>query len=133
MSAELESQCEAAITAQLLKLSAPLTSSLRSIMGEPHPPTTYLFWFEYDSPDFANSFPVMFCRMNRSGHADEVRQLLPDASFTVSPEIVDDPRYEEADINTWALASTLFVPWFADCWEAAGGHRLPWPRDGARV
>src|SRR5262249_39757567 len=111
MSEELEAECRTAITAQLLGLGAALTASLRTIIREPHPPTTHLFWFEYDSPDFANSFPVMFCRMNRNGQADEVRQLLPDLPFAVSPDVIDDPRYEQADINTWALASELFVPW----------------------
>ena len=127
MSAQIETECRATLTTQLQLLSEPLISALRGVIGAQHPQTTHLLWFEYDSPDFAYTFPVMFCRMNRSGRAEEVRKLLPDVPFAIAPEIIDDSRYEQANLDTWALASEVFVPWFADCWEAAGGHHSRWP------
>ena len=127
MSEELKTECRSEVTAHLQGISPLLTAALRAIVVEQHPPTTFLLWFEYDSPDFENTFAVMFCRMNRRGGADEVRELLPQVPFVIPPDIVADPRYEEADLSTWHLASEVFVPWFADCWEAAGGHRSRWP------
>ena len=127
MNAQIESDCRAALTEHLQRLSEVLIAALRGVIDAQYPQTTYLLWFEYDSPDFANTFPVMFCRMNRSGRADEVRKLLPDLPFAIAPDVIDDARYEEAHLDTWALASEIFVPWFADCWEQAGGHRAGWP------
>ena len=127
MSADLEMDCRTALTEQLQRQSASLVSALRAIIDAEQPPSTYLFRFEYDSPTFADTFPVTFCRMNRSGHAEEAQKLLPDVPFAIAPEVIYDSRYEQADLDTWALASDVFVPWFAECWEAAGGHHSRWP------
>jgi len=127
MSEELETECRAAVATHLQGITPLLTAALQAIIAEKHPSTTYLLWFEYDSPDFENSFAAMFCRMNRRGRAEEVRELLPQVPFVIPPEIAADPRYDDADPSTWHIASEVFVPWFADCWEAAGGHQSPWP------
>lgn len=126
MSADLEMDCRTALTTELQRQSSSLVSALRAIIHAEQPQDTYLFRFEYDSPAFADTFPVMFGRMNRSGHAEEVRKLLPDLSFAIAPKVIYDSRYEQADLDTWALASEVFIPWFADCWEAVGGHRSRW-------
>ena len=43
----LEVECRLAVTAQLLSLRAPLTSTLRGIIKEQHPPDTSHLWFEH--------------------------------------------------------------------------------------
>lgn len=127
VSADIETDCRTALTEQLQRQSASLVLALRTIIDAEQPQGTYLFWFAYDSPNFADTFPVMFCRMNRSGRAEEVRKLLPELPFAIAPEVIYDSRYEQADLDTWALASEVFIPWFADCWESAGGHHSRWP------
>ncbi len=127
MSTELETECRTALSEQLQHISHRLIAALRRVIEAQHSSATYLFRFEYDSPNFSNTFPVMFCRMDRSGRATEVRKLLPDVPFAIAPEVIDDARYEQANLDTWALASEAFVPWFADCWEAAGGHQSQLP------
>jgi hypothetical protein len=127
MDAILEIECRIALTEQLQQKTPALVSALRGVIGADQPQDTYLFWFEYDSPTFADTFPVMFYRMDRSGHPAEDRKLLPDLPFAIAPEVLYDSRYEQADLDTWAIASEVFIPWFADCWEAAGGHHSRWP------
>jgi hypothetical protein len=127
MDAYLEIECRIALTEELQRQSASLVSTLQVIIGADQPQDTYLFWFEYDSPTFADTFPVMFYRMNRRGHQVEGRQLLPDLPFAIAPEVLYDSRYEQGDLDTWTLASEVFISWFADCWKVAGGHHSHWP------
>ena len=127
MAIPLEAECRAAITQSFQLLSERLTAELRSILGAAYPPSTYLFWFVYDSPHFDDSFPITFCQMDRSGQSEQVRRLLPEVAYAVPSTIIYDPRYEAADLDTWVLASEVLVPWFADCWQAAGGQQSRWP------
>ncbi len=127
MSEDLEADCRTTLAEHLERRTSSLVSALRAIIDIEQPQGTHLFRFEYDSPHFADTFPVMFCRLNSSGHAVEIRKLLPDLPFAIAPEVIYDSRYESAGLDTWALASEAFVYWFADCWTAAGGHHSRWP------
>ena len=77
--------------------------------------------------DLPIPFPSLFYRRDRGGRADEGQQLLPSVPVTIPQEIIHDPQCEQADMDTFEIASSVFVPWFADCWKAAGGHDSLWP------
>jgi hypothetical protein len=122
-----EIECRISMTPHVERLTDLLVAALRELIRAGHPQATYLFWFEYDCQGFADSFPVMFYRRDRSGRADEGQELLPGVSVTIPQEIMYDPQYEQLDVDTIEVASSVFVPWFADCWKVAGGDDSPWP------
>ena len=127
MAPDIEAECRRRIRQCLETLTDALCQELRAIIADTYSETAYCLWFEYDSPHFYDSFPVMFCVLDRSGEAEVRRELLPNIAGTVPAEVLDDPRYESEDENTWNLSSKVLEVWFADCWEYAGGHqsRLP--------
>ena len=126
MHTELETECRAAIARHLAGITAVLVAALRTTL-QSVPRESNGLRFEYDSPHFDQCFPVMGWHVDRTGRAVDVRKLLPDLEATIPESIIWDARYEAAGLDTWAIASELFVPWFADCWEEAGGHQFGHP------
>jgi hypothetical protein len=126
MKAQLEKECRLLVRQNLEHLTGLLVSKLRLIITAKYPASTYLLWFEYDSAHWDDSFSVMFSRINRAGEEEERREFLPEVSSTIPEEVLYAPKYENAELNTWNLASEIFETWFAECWEAAGGHDSRW-------
>lgn len=127
MSQHLEVELESAIGEYLEKLRAKLTAQLATIANSQRGSDTHLLSFQYDSPEFTNHFAVGLWRMDIRGNPDEGLWLLRDEPCTIPSDILDDPRYVAADIETWEIASTLFEHWFADCWRWGGGNDQPIP------
>jgi hypothetical protein len=127
MNADIEQECRLLIRQHFEHLSDRVQAELRNVINADYSPAAHCLWFEYDSPHFDDSFPVMFCVLDRAGEALIRREFLPEISSTIPESLLNDPRYESEDNNTWNLASEVLQLWFADLWEAAGGHnsRLP--------
>jgi len=127
MESPLETECRQAIAQSFDLLTDKLTCELQGIIQAANPPSTHLLWFVFDSSQFDEGFPVVVCRMDQNGQCEENRQLLPKTDAAVPESIIYDPRYRAEELDTWAIASEILRMWFADCWEAAGGHQSRWP------
>ena len=127
MQSELEIECRAILAQHLNSVTAQLILVLQRIIGSELPEAAASLRFEYESPHFDDGFPVMYWFNDKRGFPISVQEVLPDIDHTIPESVIYDPRYELAGLNTWALASELFVDWFADCWRDAGGlyFRLP--------
>lgn len=103
-----------------------LDAELAEVAMAPHPEGTRFLMFEYDSPQFSDSFAVSVWAMDDSGNATGAgRWLLAGQAEAVPPEVYDAPRYE--DIAPWATASKLLERWMAARWNVVHGSAPAYP------
>jgi hypothetical protein len=127
MSENLENECRETIARHLKDIAVELVVALRALLAAGPSGDIVALKFEYESPHFDDGFPVMYWFKDSSGSPVAVHRLLPDLKSTIPEAVIYDPRYEAEDLDTWGIASEVFVEWFADCWEEAGGHRFCHP------
>jgi hypothetical protein len=127
MSADLDSECRDVITQHLESITVQLVAALRVVVGSNASSDIATLRFEFESPHFDEGFPVTFWFEHKSGGHSVVQKLLPDLEHTIPEAVIYDQKFEAAGLDTWAIASELFVPWFADCWRDAGGSNFYCP------
>lgn len=127
MSADLEVECRETIAQHLKGVTVDLAAALRALLAVGPSGDVTALRFEYESPHFDDGFPVMYWFEDLAGSPIAVRELLPDLKSTIPEAVIYDPRYEAEGLNTWAIASEVFLEWFADCWEESGGHKFCYP------
>ena len=121
MSTDLDSQCRRVIAQHLKRITVQLITALRPVMSSKASSDVSELRFEFESPHFDDGFPVVFWFMHKSGGHSGVQKLLPELEHMIPEAVIYDQKFEAAGLDTWAIASELFVPWFADCWRDAGG------------
>jgi hypothetical protein len=121
MSADFDSKCRDVISQRLKSITIQLVAALRAVVGSKASTDVAELRFEFESPHFDDGFPVTFWFVYKSGGNSGVQKLLPDLEYTIPEAVIYDQKFEAAGLDTWAIASELFVPWFADCWRDACG------------
>jgi hypothetical protein len=127
MNTQLEFECRTTIAQHLKAITSQLVAGLSSIIGRDAPSDAAALRFEYESPHFDDGFPVMFWFVLNSGQTGAIQKLLPMLGHTIPEAVVYDARFEAAGLDTWSIASEVFLSWFADCWRDAGGHKFSCP------
>jgi hypothetical protein len=127
MSADLDSECRDVIAQHLKSITVYLVAALRAVVDSKASSDVVELRFEFESPHFDDGFPVAYWFVHKSGGHSGVQKLLPDLEHTIPEAVIYDQKFETAGLDTWAIASELFVPWFADCWRDAGGSRFYCP------
>ena len=125
--AKLLKQCQEEIAPHLQRLTKRCVAELRAIIKGKQPARTYLLMFEYDSMEFGREFPVMLWWMDRTGLDLRHKELLGDVKFTVPEEMLGRYESEDMDPDPYRLTGRLFIKWFTDCWQAAGGASCTLP------
>ncbi len=127
MRQDLELELKTGIAEYLAGLCEKLVEALALIAQQDHPPETFVLLFQYDSTSFTDHFAVMLLCMDNRETPIQDTPILPDEPCTIPSELLDDEEYDEAGLNPWSIASEVFEPWFADCWDAAKGNEIRVP------
>jgi hypothetical protein len=127
MKSEPEIECRETIKQHLNSVSEALVPVLRRIIGSESTAVAAALRFEFESPHFDDSFPVMYWFVDQAGYPISVHEVLPALTQTIPESVIYDPKYEIMGLDTWAITSELFRDWFADCWKQAGGTAFPIP------
>ncbi|MDZ4406200.1 hypothetical protein [Prosthecobacter sp.] len=124
---KLEKELRTQIKVELNHLSERLTKELQEILGVKAPESCSSLRFEFDSPEFSDRFPVVYYWLKGDGQASKVQTLLKSTKSTIPEAVLEDPKYDQEGLDTWDIASTEFVSWFAKCWRKAGGRHSTLP------
>ncbi len=126
----------AGVVEHLKPLTAELVPVLRRLIEYPYPPEVANLDFEVFCDGFTDGFPVRVFFMDaHNGELFVYRGSQAEYPCDVNPELLKVehvyPRefaaaFKEEDdtLDTFTLAGDALIPWFAECWEAAGGRRF---------
>ena len=122
-----------AVREHLAKLDSLLVEALSLLVEHRYPPQVFALSFEVFSDGFTSRFPVRAFFMDKSnteyfvvadGLATYPSPIDPDllAVRCVYPlELEEDAFQAEPELDTWQIATDELIPWFALCWQQAGG------------
>jgi hypothetical protein len=128
--AELEREFRGVVRDHLEVLTQPLIEALRALIHHPFPEQVVEISFEVFRDGFTSGFPVRAFFMDR----DNCEFFLRENGKAVYPSPIDpglldiprvysravDDRYDAVP-DQITVAGDELVPWFAECWQAAGG------------